>query len=85
LNTFLHFPKRLVRILGGWGLLAKYASSRALSRITGRADLSGKGEHIGIESRREERSWRDIVLGGVFLRDEENFAQNVEVTNEYRG
>ena len=85
LNTFLHFPKRFVRILRVWGLLAKYASSRALSRITGCANLSGKGKHIGIESRREERSWRDFVLGGVFLGDAENLAQNVEVTNEYRG
>src|SRR4030095_11904396 len=85
LNTFLHFPKRLIRILRGWGFLAKQASSRALSRVTGGADLPRKGEHVRIEPRREERSWSNTVFGSVLLRDEENFPQDVEMTNEYRG
>src|SRR5262249_44603295 len=82
LNTFLHFPKCLVRILRGGRFLAEHPNRRALSRVTGAADLSGKGEHVGIESRREQCRWRDIVLGGVLLRDAENLAQNAEVTNE---
>src|SRR5260370_30129435 len=57
-NTFLHIPKRLVRILRGWGFLSKYASNCAPSRIAGIADLSAEGEHIRIKRRRVQRGRR---------------------------